>query len=601
MSRKGKNAYKRKSDNVYYFEQACEIIKNNPIFGPLFIRARTNVQPFNLCPEDGWLVVTADGQIHMNYKRRGNPGQWLPHLAHALLHLGFGHFEPFLEDNHGLRLAEWNAACDVFIFKFLTEMGSYRLPDADKIELNVSARNEERLYEIFCENGIPADFPALGTAGKKTCDMILVPQAEIMKQKPVNWRSHLAKGLSVAVAEVVENVAPRYHYTKGEAARQWFINNYPLLASLAASFKLVEDADICRSINVSVAAISADQRTIYINPYAGLSEEEYRFVMAHELLHVGLRHEARRQGRDHYMWNVACDYVINGWLVEMGIGNIPHFGGLYDPTLKNESAEAIYDRIVTNVRLFRKLQTFRGTGMGDILEGNNPDWWKTGAGIGLDDFYRSALSQGYSFHEASGRGLLPSNLVEEIMAQATPPPGWEVELGRWFEAYFIPLERKRSYARLSRRQNATPDIPRPRYVIDERKQEARTFGVVLDTSGSMDTILLAKALGAIASYSLVHEVPAVRVIFCDAAAYDNGFMPPEAIAGQVKVRGRGGTVLQPGINLLETAEDFPDDAPILIITDGACDNLRVRREHAYLLPQQSNLPFVPAGPVFRIS
>ena len=41
----------------------------------------------------------------------------------------------------------------------------------------------------------------------------------------------------------------------------------------------------------------------------------------------------------------------------------------------------------------------------------------------------------------------------------------------------------------------------------------------------------------------------------------------------MKVRGRGGTVLQPGIQLLEAAQDFPKDGPILIITDGQCDRL----------------------------
>jgi hypothetical protein len=75
----------------------------------------------------------------------------------------------------------------------------------------------------------------------------------------------------------------------------------------------------------------------------------------------------------------------------------------------------------------------------------------------------------------------------------------------------------------------------------------------------MDRTLLAKALGAIASYSIAREVQAVRVIFCDAHPYDQGYMPPEEIAGRVKIRGRGGTILQPGIRLLENADDFPDN------------------------------------------
>lgn len=91
------------------------------------------------------------------------------------------------------------------------------------------------------------------------------------------------------------------------------------------------------------------------------------------------------------------------------------------------------------------------------------------------------------------------------------------------------------------------------------------------------------------------------VVFCDAAAYDAGYMPPEAIAERVRVRGRGGTVLQPGIDLLQRAEDFPPPAPILIITDGFCDHVHLRREHAFLLPPGRSLPFGPVGPVFRMS
>ncbi|MCQ6557416.1 VWA-like domain-containing protein [Paenibacillus mendelii] len=122
----------------------------------------------------------------------------------------------------------------------------------------------------------------------------------------------------------------------------------------------------------------------------------------------------------------------------------------------------------------------------------------------------------------------------------------------------------------------------------------------MDTSGSMDKKLLAKALGSIASYSLARDVYAARVIFCDAAAYDQGFMKPEDILESVKVKGRGGTILQPGIDLLQGTEDFPKSGPILIITDGYCDKLNVKRDHAYIIPKGQHLPFVPKGPVFRM-
>ena len=101
-----------------------------------------------------------------------------------------------------------------------------------------------------------------------------------------------------------------------------------------------------------------------------------------------------------------------------------------------------------------------------------------------------------------------------------------------------------------------------------------------------------------AKHGMSHHV---RVVFCDAAAYDQGIMAPEEIAGAVKVRGRGGTKLQPGIDLLEKDKRLPKEAPLLIITDGACDRLNLRgRKHAYLMPWGSRLPFVPKAPVFRL-
>ena len=180
-----------------------------------------------------------------------------------------------------------------------------------------------------------------------------------------------------------------------------------------------------------------------------------------------------------------------------------------------------------------------------------------------------------------------------------PPIPWDVELGKWFDMHFKPLEARRTYARPSRRQGSTPDIARPRYIPADIPEYSRTFGVVVDTSGSMSVELIGCSLGAIASYSAAKEVPYARVVFCDAEAYDAGYISPEDIAGRVEVKGRGGTVLQPAVNLLQEAKDFPKDAPILIITDGMIENdLRVKREHAYLIPKGRSLPFREKGKVF---
>ena len=575
------------------FNQGVETLHRHPMFAPLLYHTNLVRRQDNLCPEKAWAVVTNNGDIHCHPTRRGQPEEWTYVVAHCLLHLGFEHFQVKSQSKI------WNASCDRFIYKFLADLKLGQAPEEYLIASSDIARDEESWYRQLSETGIDPNYHG---------DLIFEKERPRFWQSNFSWSDCLGKGLTNAVTSAVDVAGGRSAYlgdtssldTMAGRAKAWFISSYPLLGALASNFKIVEDPLICQRLDISVAAVDTQSQEIFVNPAAGLDEHQARFVMAHELLHVGLRHDTRREGRDAYYWNVACDYVINSWLVEMGIGELPNMGVLYDPDLKGLSAEAIYDRIVTDLRRYRKLATLKGIGQCDILERGIPDWWNCSEGMDLDDFYRRCLAQGLVYHQEAERGYLPAGLIEEIRALSQPPIPWDVELASWFDNYFAPIVRVRSYARPSRRQAATPDIPRPRYLPDTTAQQGRTFGVVLDTSGSMDTKLLGKALGAIASYSVARDVPWVRVIFCDAIAYDAGYLAPEEIADKVQVKGRGGTVLQPGINLLEKAENFPSSAPLLIITDGYCDRLLIRREHAFLLPSGSSLPFIPKGEVFKI-
>lgn len=588
------------------FALGCAMVAKHPVFGPLYHHAHIVRRAGQRCPDSGWATVSGDGLIRAHPTRRAEPGQWAYVIGHCLLHLGFGHFQA------RTRPLEWNTACDCLVARFLQQCRLGEPPEGFGDRLDFAARSEDALYEQLCASGIPEHLRRFGTAGPDHADMLIdvapAPPRPAWLGGPPDWQACFGAGLVEAVSGAVRAAAgethvygtPTRHRSRADQARQWFIDHYPLLGSLAVAFKLIEDPLVCYRLGIGVAAVDMQRQEIYLNPGAGLGDQEMRFVMAHELLHVGLRHDARCEGRDPYLWNVACDFVINGWLVEMGIGAVPQIGLLYDPALKGESAEAIYDRIVTDMRRYRKLATLRGVGLGDILAGAGEGDPVSGMGADLDDFYRRCISQGLVYHEDQGRGLLPAGLIEEIQAIGQPPVPWDVALAQWFDAHFAPLEDRRSYARASRRQSSTPQIPRPAWVPDPRRDDSRTFGVILDTSGSMDSALLARALGAIASYSIAHQVAAVRVVFCDAAAYDQGYMAAEAVAYRVQVKGRGGTVLQPGIDLLERADDFPDDGPLLIITDGYCDTLRIRRDHAFLLPQGRRLPFVPVGPVFRV-
>lgn len=556
----------------------------------------------NVLPRGGLVAVDGRGRLVYHGGARAEIGEWIWAVSHALTHLGFGHADPAHLDGRGSYTAEWRAACCVVVDRFLDGL---RIPGTPAVPTGFDG-DEDGLARRFAAVGIPAALGAAGTAGSRPDLWEDLGDGRSFGQPPPasSWRRTFALGLAAAVEDAVDAVglsersAGRAGRTAWSRALDWFTASYPLLGALAAGFEVVEDLEVCRANGIAVAAVCPASGELYLNPQVSLSDDERRFVVAHELLHAGLRHDTRCGGRDPELFNVAADYVINGWLLQMRVGAMPD-GCLHDPRLAGMSVEEVYDRLAQDMRRFRKLAASRGVCVGDVLGRPLPRPDEHVQAVDLDGFYRRALTQGLELHRRVDRGFVPAGLEEEIRALEHPPPPWDVQLAAWFDERFLPLETRRTYARPSRRQSSTPDIPRPSRQLPEELFTTRTFGVVLDTSGSMDSQLLGRALGAIASYATARDVRRVRVVFCDAAAYDAGWLSPEQIAGRVKVRGRGGTVLQPGVDLLLADPGFPAAGPILLITDGHCDHVRVRRDHAWLTPRR--LPFTPRGPVFRIS
>lgn len=590
-----------------------EIVRQHPIFG--YLRLNCAIASKSRLGKDVPAKVSSIGIIYLNKDCDKTPKEWAYIIAHCMLHISFGHFDAERMPGYWQQITAknqkwvndyipelWNMACDIFISRFLADV-RFGSTDIDVTSLNAygNADNELKIYEQLADRHISPTANTFGTAGGLP-DMIGT-------ETPVTYRygknqhiTEFAYALANSVRSVINEAADLSAVNKKyksvmENAAEWFINHYPLLGGVATGFKIIETIQRSDLDDIEIAAVNVVSGEIYVNPAAGLTSEEWKFVLAHEYLHAGLQHHARRNGRDAYLWNIACDFVINEWLNDMQIGIMPHNGLMFDETLKNQSAEEIYDRLIDNIRKNSKLTTFRGYGKGDIIDkGWTPD---TGKGTSLDDFCKSALRSGLEYHTSTSRGYIPAGLIEEIKALSMPPVPWDVELAKWFDAWFSPLEKHRTYARPSRRQSSTPDIPRPSWVQADIPEFSRTYAVIIDTSGSMSPTLIGKALGAAASYSVAKDVPLVRVVFCDAQAYDIGYVAPEDIAGRVVVKGRGGTILQPAVDLLENAENFSKDGPILIITDAGIEsNLKIHHEHAFLIPDGSRLPFRPRGKVF---
>ncbi|HWD82091.1 MAG TPA: hypothetical protein VG497_24505 [Kribbella sp.] len=370
------------------------IVGRHPLFAPMTTWAHGPVRDEKI-PADAWAVIHSNGQIRTHRTRLATPDEWAWVFAHLLIHLGLGHGERALSQPDQAAAAAFDVAVNRYLDSLKLGTPVVELPPT------FPGMDEDALTRLWRRSGVPAEYVGLGVAGGAA-------DVEAVRWngwgKPPEWGKLFAAGLSAAAAAAVDIAggARSSLSTKGrdkwDLALGWFVSSYPLLGAIASSMTIVAEAELARAWNIHTAAVNASVGEIYINPLTDLSLSEWRFVMAHEMLHAALRHGERVGGRDPYLWNVAADLVINGWLLEMGVGTMPD-GALHDPVLKGMSAEEVYDRITTDLRRYRKLATLRGAGLGDVLGHPLPHAGEAARAAGLDDIYRRALNTGLAYHD----------------------------------------------------------------------------------------------------------------------------------------------------------------------------------------------------------
>lgn len=90
--------------------------------------------------------------------------------------------------------------------------------------------------------------------------------------------------------------------------------------------------------------------TVWWNPdwFLQMPMESRKTVLIHELRHVAYMHLSRVLGRDHKIFNYACDYVINNELDSDGYSFEGTGGGLINHDFDGMNAEAVYEHLISN-------------------------------------------------------------------------------------------------------------------------------------------------------------------------------------------------------------------------------------------------------------
>ena len=184
--------------------------------------------------------------------------------------------------------ALWNLACDMVIAKFLADMKFGEPICADPAELlpgtltdegKIYAYLKEHIQEEACQRAVRQGYGTAVPGGMDLRGLEHPLYYDAGKGQYNRYARQFAWGLSAAVSAAVGKAGghderEKEHLTPAVRAARWFVNHYPLLGGIASAFRIIEQGELCRQMEIQIAAVDAGKGEIYVNPAAHLDEEE---------------------------------------------------------------------------------------------------------------------------------------------------------------------------------------------------------------------------------------------------------------------------------------------------------------------------------------
>lgn len=324
------------------------------------------------------------------------------------------------------------------------------------------------------------------------------------------------------------------------------VMDQPFFGALALRLKMTPDPS-CDTAWTD--GVSLGYNPSYIE---SLSHAERVGLVAHEVMHCAAGHPWRRDGRDPKRWNIGCDLAINHEVTAAGM-SLPAGGLMPDPEQTGKSAEWITARLPQPDPDGDGEGEGGGTGPAGEVRDAPAETSEDEAGTTEAD-WRQAVQE--AARAAEARGQLPGCLERFAEAQAKPPADWRSALRRFVQE--------------AARSDYTWTRPNRRYAplgIYLPALEAAGMGplvVAIDTSGSVDDVLLSQYEVELAAIVDEADPARVTVIYADSRVqavdtFERGHMV------DLKAKGGGGTDFRPAFDHVAALDDAP--AALIYFTD----------------------------------
>ena len=363
----------------------------------------------------------------------------------------------------------------------------------------------------------------------------------------------------------------------------------------------IEEDDMC--IGASCAGVTREG-TMYYRPevFATYSDDTIRSILVHEVMHPAFGTFLREGARDKKLWNAATDVKINDIMDDEGLcAALPEgmlkpkkhgitVGRLYISNINEKSSEQIYHELITNrEKLGEDLneQSWEchiwaedgqpdekeggdQPGKGGGIPGDKVDEGDVkGTGVDLDSKLRKQADkwlkrvQSAVTHCEMQKGHVPGGVGELLKRMTDPGIDWRTYIEQFVERSIIS---DFSYRR-PRKTYYDNGIYLPSVI-----RESMELVYHIDTSGSMSTQQLERALGGLYALLAAHPAITAHVVICDAAihnVYKITSEDSENLVDKIQMGGRGGTSHRPVVDWIN--ENLPEVAVFVSFTDGCSD------------------------------
>jgi len=331
--------------------------------------------------------------------------------------------------------------------------------------------------------------------------------------------------------------------TRLAKAKTSLVLEHPFVGTIALNLPFIFDE--------SVPTAATNGKEIRFNPsfVDELTDDELKFLVAHECFHPMLEHNYRRGGRDPKRWNIAADYVINELLTIEGIGKMPSIG-VQDSAIYaagGGTSDGIYNLLPED-----------GGG-----HGHKPlDDCQDGTGDPAEQAQQQAewkVRVAQAAQAAKMMGKMSAGLARLVSEVLAPKVDWREVLQR-----FIVRARtdQRSFTRFNRRF-----LPQGMYLPSVSGEALGELVFAIDCSGSIDERTISQFAAEVRNVKDDLNPSRIHVLYFDSeVSHVESYDPDDQL--DIRPHGGGGTDFAPVFTKILELDIHP--VAIVFLTDLCC-------------------------------